>query len=198
MPLPTFDSPQEVIDYAGGQLARAVADPKHPWHWPALSTAGPAARIVVLRSFARSKAALRFYTDARSAKVAQLAGAGGACELLFYHPRHRTQLRIGGTATPVAAEAERRDLWARQSDQGRRSYATERAPGTPLESAGDGLPPGFADSPTGEQLEAAFENFAVYDLDATGADFLQLGREGQRRCRWGRDWSAAEVRWVIP
>ena len=198
MPLPTFDRADETLDYAAQQLSRAVADPKHPWHWPVLATAGPAARVVVLRSFTRSTSRVVFYTDARSAKVGQLAGAGGACELLFYHYKHRTQLRISGVAAASTDDDERRRLWDRQSDQGRRSYATSAPPGTPLDGPGDGLPPGFTQQPTEQQLARAFENFAVFTLDVRRADFLQLGREGQRRCRWGGDWSLEGFGWVTP
>ena len=198
MPLPTFQRAEEPLDYAARQLSRAVADPKHPWHWPVLATAGPAAQVVVLRGFDRAAPAVTFYTDARSAKVGQLDSTGGACELLFYHPRHRIQLRVSGAAAAVAQERERRRRWERQSDQGRRSYATVEPPGTPLERPGDGLPSGFAPEPSDEQLARAFANFAVYEVAINRADLLQLGREGQRRCRWEGDWSVGSSGWVTP
>ena len=198
MPLPSFTEAADVVDYARGQLARAVVDAKHPWHWPALVSAPAHARIVVLRAFDASDPSVSFYTDARSAKVGQLAASGGQVELLCYHGRHRTQLRLGGRAVLLSDDDERRRLWSEQSPGQRRSYATERAPGTPLAGPGDGLPLTLPSEPTPADLEAAFVNFAVYDVHVSRVDFLQLGQQGQRRCRWGASWRAEELTWVTP
>lgn len=193
MPLPTFQTRDDVMAYCRGQLTRAVPDANHPWHWPALATAPrPAARIIVLRAYEPVARLLRFYTDARSDKVAQLDASGGDCELLFYHGRHRTQLRVRGMASPLVDEPTRQRLWAAQSASARRNYATVSAPGTPEEQPSDGLGEGTLD------LGGAYANFGVYDVLAYAADFLQLGHDGQRRCRWSGDWDAAQVRWVTP
>ena len=63
---------------------------------------------------------------------------------------------------------------------------------------GDGLPLTLPPEPTAADLEAAFVNFAVYDVHVSRVDFLQLGQQGQRRCRWGASWRAEELTWVTP
>ena len=194
MPLPTFTTLPEVHDYIAGNLRRAVKDGKHAWHWPVLSTASEC-RVVVLRGVSIEPARWRFYTDARSEKMTYIdAGARvGAC---FYHPRHRTQLRLHGDPKVVTSEEERRKLWSEQSARSKRSYATRHAPGTLLETAGTGLSDRWEDGqPSVEEDEAAFAHFVVVDVLVDGIDFLQLGEHGQRRARGGR---LEELRWVVP
>lgn len=194
MPLDTLTKADAVLDYCSGQLSRAVSDAKHPWHWPAVVSAGPAARIVVLRAYDAAAHTLRFYTDARSAKVTQLTSTGGLCEVLFYHSKHRTQLRLTAIAEVQADQQLRRQLWDAQSPAARRNYATELAPGTPLAHPGDGL----RSEDTNGDLENAFDNFVIYHLTVREADFLQLGQQGQRRCKWAERWEPASLTWVTP
>ena len=189
---------EDVLDYCRGNLARGVADAKHDWHWPTLVTA-TAGRVVVLRKFSAEAGSVRFYTDVRSTKVAELAASGGACAAVFYHGRHRTQLRLSGTASALRDDRARRELFDAQHPRSLRSYATAQAPGTPLPAGGDGLTDTWrADAPTPEELEAAFAHFAVYDVAIERADFLQLGAEGQRRAQWRWGAAAESFTWVTP
>ena len=199
MPPPPLHDRGDVLAYCVGELTRAVADPEHPWHWPALATTRPGVRVVVLRGFhRRDRPTVRFFTDLRSAKTEELSAAGGACELLFYHGRHRTQLRLSGTAVPLDDVASRRALWEAQSPRARRHYATDLAPGTILPEADHGRPPGLAESGGERHLEGAFPHFGVYDVAVARVDFLLLGHDGQLRCRWGGVWEEGELAWVTP
>ena len=179
---PALATESAVRHYVRAQLTAAVPDPRHSWHWPALTTGGDS-RVVVLRDVRDAGAELTWYTDRRSDKVAQL-GTSGDCALLFYHAAHRTQLRLYGRAAEDTDEARRRALWAGVSAGAKSNYVTEHAPGTPLPlGAGNDLPPSWPDLSDGEDARA-FGHFAVYRTRVSRGDFLQLLDDGAYRSQW--------------
>lgn len=190
-PLATRDA---VLAYVRDQLAAAVRDAGHGWHWPALAT-GNDARVVVLRDADPARATVTWFTDRRSAKVAALA-ADPRCGLLFYHADHRTQLRIAAEAREVTDPGARADYWARVRGASRANYATRAAPGTPQPGAttdlpADGTEDGRADAPQ------AAEQFAVYRATILGCDFVQLLDVGAYRSQW-RPRAADSFTFVTP
>ena len=76
-PARALPSPDDLLADTWRTLVRAVADSRHAWRWPALATIGadgaPDVRTVVLRNASEALRRLELHTDARSAKVAQVA-----------------------------------------------------------------------------------------------------------------------------
>lgn len=189
------DAP-ELLTRVRGELACAVRDAHHPWHWPALAVAHTA-RVVVLRGFGPDRLAWRFFTDARSAKVSQLDASGGRCEGLFYDHDARLQLRLTGAAR-VLADAETEAAWAGLSAKSRSAYATDAPPGTPLARAGRGLGAGWQrGEPSEDELAAARAHFLAYEVETDRYDVLQLGRSGNRRAV-GSAADGSDLQWVTP
>lgn len=178
---PALDTETAVRDYVRAQLRAAVPDPGHGWHWPALTT-GQESRVIVLRDVSDDGATLTWYTDRRSAKAADLQRSP-VTSLLFYHGKHRTQLRLRGRSRELSDAGERERRWASVGKAARVNYATVEAPGTLLPHASRGLPATWS-SPTSEQTQRAFSNFAVYRTRVRAADFLQLLDVGAFRSQW--------------
>ena len=155
------------------------------YRWPALATAGSAARIVVLRQLRREPLCLSVYTDVRTAKVRQLR-EDPAAELLFFDRESLLQLRVGGKVTLHHGDAVARQAWG-DSSHLQQDYARL-------------FPPGSATDP--EKARAlsgdGFDNFAVLRLTAESIDWLQLSREGHRRARFTRAAESWDGSWVVP
>ena len=190
---PALASETAVRAYVSTQLAAAVSEPRHGWHWPSLTTGGDS-RVVVLRGVREGGSQVTWYTDRRSDKVAQLR-EDHRCVLLFYHGDHRTQLRLYGEAEEERDGATRRRLWAGVSSGAKSNYVTASAPGTPLPDgrAATDLPDAWPKL-TPVQEARAFAHFAVYRTYVSRADFLQLLDEGAYRSQW----SAGGFAFVTP
>ena len=112
----TIVSPEGIRERIWMELRRAALDRHHEWRTPALVTAGldgtPDARTVVLRSADIASSCLRFFTDARSKKIAQLAAQPKAT-LLFWSTRLNWQLRMRVNITTLTNGPEVEAAWER-------------------------------------------------------------------------------------
>jgi pyridoxamine 5'-phosphate oxidase len=190
----------DILDHAWSLLVRGGADRKSPVHTPVVCSVDeeglPHARVMVLRKANRADGTLRFHTDARSPKVAQLDGR--AVVVLAYHAAEQVQLRISGSAK-VLTEGEAVDgIWNQSTLFARRCYLAENAPGTPLPGPSSGLPAWIeGQQPTAEQIGPARANFATLWISVTSIDWLHLANSGHRRAlfRAQDGWAGA---WVAP
>ncbi|ANM32111.1 hypothetical protein ABI59_05980 [Acidobacteria bacterium Mor1] len=155
------------------------------YRWPALATAGPAARVVVLRELRRAPLRLSVYTDVRTAKVEQLRTDPRA-ELLFFDRDSLRQLRVAGRVTVHHGDDVARQAWGDRSHL-QEDYARLFPPGSPSDADGAGALSGDG-----------FDNFAVLRLDAESLDWLQLSREGHRRARFHAAEAGWDGSWVVP
>lgn len=172
------------------ELVRATADRHHAWRTPTLATvrlpseAGGApeadARTVVLRETRRDR--LVVYTDARSAKVTQIAACPRGT-LVFWSPKLSWQLRVA-CALSVATEGPAvEEAFARvQASPSAKDYLAARAPGATIDGPAEGSARG----------EEAF--FAVLTAGILSMDWLEIAREGHRRARFDADGAT----WLVP
>lgn len=167
------------------ELARAATDRTHEWRTPVLATVDgnlPDARTVVLREVDAGARQLVLYSDARAAKIGQLAAQPRAV-LLAWSPRLRWQLRLrievevhtGGLA--VASRWARLKLAPSAAD-----YLSALAPGAPLQAPGS-LPPAEARA-----------HFALLQAAVRSIDWLELHPDGHRRAAFDAD----GARWLQP
>ena len=194
------DTLPDILAHAWSLLVRGGADRKSPVHTPVVCSVDaeglPQARVMVLRKANPADGTLRFHTDARSPKVAQLDGR--AVAVLAYHAAEQVQLRISGTARIGRSVAEVDQIWDQSTLFARRCYLAEQAPGTPLPGPASGLPAWIeGQQPTAEQIGPARANFAVLWVGVTAIDWLHLANSGHRRAVFRADdgWAGA---WVAP
>lgn len=166
------------------RLALGVRDATAAARHPALATVGPDGapdlRTVVLRAADRSAGTLEVHTDARSAKVAQIASDPRVAALVW-DAAVSLQIRLTATATVLPGDAA---AWARVPPAARARYGADPPPGTPIPAADSW-------SATGAQ-----DGFAALKLTLTGVEALHLGPP-HRRAFWARadGWRG---RWLVP
>ncbi len=104
-----FDNLNATRTQAWALLARGVADRRSGFHTPTLVTVSldgaPDARTVVLRACDVQERTLRFHTDARSEKVAQIA-RDPRVMVHAYDFKSKAQLRIEGRARVLNAASD--------------------------------------------------------------------------------------------
>jgi hypothetical protein len=82
-----------VLDEIWKMLDRGATHYHDPFHWPVLGTTGkegPSMRCVILREFIEPDRVLVCHTDARAAKVQEIASFEKV-SWLFYHPKRKVQ-----------------------------------------------------------------------------------------------------------
>ena len=139
----------------------------------------PRARMVFVRHLDAETGEIRFTTDARSQKVAELARQPMA-ELVFWTPHERVQVRVRGPMGIVPEASAINDQWAELREASRALFFWP-PPGEPRHK--DELFPKTvaADAPPPE-------TFIVLAMHPTEVECLELNDSPHRR----RKWSAVE------
>ncbi|WP_349371359.1 pyridoxamine 5'-phosphate oxidase family protein [Salinarimonas sp.] len=199
---PAFaDDLDETLAHSWRQLARGVKDRRSPFHTPSVATIGldgrPRLRTVVLRGVEPATARLRFHTDARADKVAELA-ADPRIALHAYDPQGKFQIRIEGRAIVHRDDALAEQAWRASRMTSRACYATEPAPGSAIGEGGAFRLP--ADE--GEIL-AGRAHFCAVEVVAQTLETLYLAHDGHRRARFGLQENGTsagrhEACWLVP
>ena len=160
----------------------------------------PSQRVMILRQADLATRRLRFHTDARSTKIAEVAN-GAPTSLLIYDAEEKVQLRINGTACIDADSADADIAWQQSTTFARRCYMASAAPGQIADAPTSGLPLSVeGKQPTENDLTAHRVNFAVIWVDVVTLEFLYLANAGHRRAKWQwntslQSWSG---NWLVP
>jgi hypothetical protein len=192
---------QAAFQQAWALLTEGAGNRRHTMHTPVVAgvTADgrPDQRVMVLREASADEALLRFHTDARAPKVAQLQGR--PVHILAYDPAAAIQLRIEGMAR-VETDGPRVDaIWAEASCFARRCYLAQAAPGTAQDEPASGLPATVEGrQPEEPELIPARPNFAILLVDVSAIDWLHLANSGHRRCRFERSDTGWSAGWIQP
>ena len=169
-----------------GEATATVTGRAHGWRTPVLATTDGQradARTVVLREVDAANRHLWFYSDRRTAKLAQLTSHPDAtlvmwCGALGWQLRCRVRLVL---EAPGPATASR---WARiKGSPSAQDYLSPLPPGTPR-----GTEPAEPPSPSTDR------NFAVIRAALMSLDWLELHRDGHRRAIFDDQ----APRWVQP
>ena len=196
---------ESLLEDVRATLVRAVADAKHEWHLPVVSTVDlqgrPAARTVVLRSVewdCPAPPSLSFHTDSRSRKPIELLSCADVA-WLFYDRRRKVQLRVGGVAKVHHRDDVADAGWARTSLSSRRCYLAPHAPSSELDSWDPNLPPDLLKAvPAEAQSEAGRNAFAVVRTEVRELERLELHHDGHVRTRWTWSGGDAHGAWLAP
>lgn len=175
-------------------MVRGAADRRSPFHTIQVATIGldgaPSVRTVVLRGVEPAAFTLRFHTDRRSGKIAELE-RDPRVQLHLYDPGRKVQIRLDGLATVHAEGPRHAASWAATRPMGRACYRTPVAPGAESATPGVAIPPPVFD-------DDGLENFRVVAVRATTLDWLYLHALGHRRARYDLTGPAPSGRWVGP
>ena len=133
---------------------------------------------------------LRFHTDRRAGKVAELRHVP-AVNMLFYDARSKVQVRIAGSTQVHRGDAVAEAAWAQTRPFSRLCYRQATAPGDTIDGPAIGL---------GDAADDGFAQFAVVRVTITTLDWLYLSIRGHRRARfvWLPDNTRPEASWVAP
>jgi pyridoxamine 5'-phosphate oxidase len=166
------------------ELIQASRESDHDWHRITLATVGgdtAQARIVVLRETDAAERDLMFFTDSRSAKVAQLR-ANPRGTLLCWSSRLGWQLRLRASFEVETTGLKTSSRWARlKLTPAALDYLAPLPPGSPL-------------SAIAEPERATREHFAVITARVQAIDWLELHADGHRRASFGPE----GARWLQP
>ncbi len=178
-------TPSEIRHRIWTELGRAALDRHHAWRTPVLATAGedgrPHARTIVLRETDAKTSYLHFYSDGRSAKIAQLSERPDA-QLVFWSKRLNWQLRVEVCIEIHAAGPAVDSVWARVSQSpAAADYLSPSAPGSALSAAQ------LLTTPSRHHL-------VVLSAKVHEIDWLELARAGHRRARL----STVSWEWLTP
>lgn len=161
------------------------------------TAAGADARTVVLRQVDEVRRYLWFHTDARADKVIQLEAFPNAT-LLFWDDKRQVQLRLTVETRlhmdDYVADEQWKGLWVGS----RKTYLSERAPGSELPEPYPGFPAHLGEElPTEADSEAGRQNFAVIECRVLSMEYLHLGRGGQTRALFQYE-PERKLTWLAP
>lgn len=203
-PLPDFYNDIELSLAAVKSLLIDGAQDRHKAaHHPVVASIDrdgrPQQRVMILRDCNWESRLLRFHTDARSHKIAQVYDTAWVSALV-YDEAAKIQIRLTGRAWidihDIAEQA-----WQESTRFARRCYMAERAPGMEVDGPTSGLPEWIEGvQPLDEQLVPARKNFAALMICFDEIDFLYLANAGHRRTHWRWDETKADWsgRWLVP
>lgn len=181
-------------------LFRATIEHSSPMRTPALATKDdrgiPRVRTVVLRKSETEKRSLYYFTDIRSDKCRELEHQPQA-SALFWDPRRHIQLRCTGQIDIHHGDDEAAVFWHDISKHGRKAYATQQAPGTPLSTYTTGLPDNWSELDIAA-TESYQDNFALLVHRIEGMDALHLERDGHQRAEFHWESNQWRSSWVVP
>jgi len=167
-----------------GELARCTAERSHGWRTATLATVTPEghpdARVVVLREVEPEQRLLRFFSDARSPKLAQLRARPEAA-IVLWSRELGWQLRLRATLQAETDGLAVSSRWARlKMTPAAQDYLAPQPPGSELAR------------PTPERGTRGF--FAVITAQVSTIDWLELHPAGHRRAVFGD----GAPRWLQP
>jgi pyridoxamine 5'-phosphate oxidase len=171
------------------ELGQACNDKSHPWRTPVLATVSaeglPNARTVILRECDAATRTLMAFTDARSAKVAELQAQPHAMLVIWSNAQVPWQLRLQARAQVQTTGLAVSSRWAQlKLSPAAQDYVSPLAPGTALN-----------DEPAGSLADREGRgHFAVLTFAVNSMDWLELHRDGHRRARF----DAQGARWLVP
>ena len=196
-----FQKPESFFKAAWQLLEHALKNPKDPLRLLTFGTTDeknfPTTRTVVLRKVRAEKAEIDVFADLRSPKIQNLSRIPKA-SLVFYHPELGMQIRALAEVTLINNNEESRDVWKRLPIEGRKNYGAEQAPGTPLESGHDGLPPSWKNNPSLKITEPGFKHFVILRCQLEEIDCLLLHPEGHQRAVFKQKEEEWQGSWVVP
>ena len=192
-PLPCYDDLMGSWNTAWQMLVRGVADRKHGFHACQVATltshGAPTIRTVILRGCDPAEHTVRFHTDTRSGKIAEIASNPRGC-VHFYGAREKVQLRLDVRFT-VLEGALRDQAWSETRPFSRVCYQVTAAPGSPVHRPSDVV---F----DAEATQDGARYFRPVVAQVFAMEWLYLASTGHRRARFTVSDGAVSGCWLVP
>jgi pyridoxamine 5'-phosphate oxidase len=188
---------QQVVNECLNKLLLAAHNVSHPFRTGIVASAGATGvniRTVILREADIANHTIYFYTDIRSAKVADLR-LNDNISWLFYDAEEKVQVRLSGHAKIHHQDEVTKQCWQKVSPAGRSSYSAMPGPSTIVDMPTDGL---THLNDAGENADIGFENFAVVHTKITRLEWLHLNSDGHRRAAFNLVNGKWQGNWLIP
>jgi hypothetical protein len=177
-------------------LERGVASYRAAFHYGTIATVNqniPELRTVILRDAKTSQHKLSFHTDVRSSKTEQIKFNSNIA-FLFYDPELRIQLRCSGRASVHHLDEVAAAAWHKSRLSSQLCYTNQLPPGAFVSE------PVFIDlsrkEVAAEELNIAYQHFALIEIDVKKIDWLFLHHKGHRRAVF--DYQGDVFHWVQP
>jgi pyridoxamine 5'-phosphate oxidase len=192
------------LDHAWTLIKAGAKDRRSAFHTPVVSTIGlnnaPQSRVLVLRTANKEARELKFNTDLRSPKVAEIE-ANPNMSVLLYDSETKIQLRLSGQAQIQSQGTEVNAVWLATDRFARRCYMAESAPSSVSGRPTSGLPESTEGrKPEEAELIPARANFALLLFEVQKIDWLYLAAKGHRRAVFHYDIAAQSWLgdWAVP
>lgn len=177
-----FDSDlSKISDQCWHLLHHGVTSYKKPFHFAVFTSIEnhfPSARTVIIRGVDVDSKMIRFNTDIRSPKFAQLNDNPNV-SWLFYDEGLRIQMRCKAVASLHVNDAVAEQGWEEAKLNCKITYMSPHAPGTYLDEPYL-LDLNRSDIPD-DELHAARNNFAIVQTKVLSLDWVFLHYKGNRR-----------------
>ena len=189
--LSCYDNLSASCTYGWSMLERGVKDRKCAFHTPSIATisatGSPTIRTVVLRGCATEDKVLRFHTDTRSGKIAELKDNPLAA-MHFYDAGAKIQLRLSVRLEMLSGDAFDA-AWEATRPMSRECYQVMQSPGSVIEN------PQHVqfDATASQDGEAHFVPVAAHVLQM---EWLYLAARGHRRALF--DFENDTQNWLVP
>jgi len=181
------------------RLVTGATKSKDSFHTPSIATLNHgevSMRTVVLRKSIPSERVLRFHTDIRSNKWAELA-LNNSISALFYDASARIQLRVKGKAILHVNNDLSREAWEKTTMSSRKCYLTEFSPSSLVSSPTSGLAEAIEQENFSLlESEVGYQNFGIVSILVESIDWLWLNHAGHRRAFF--DYKKDSFQWMIP
>ena len=189
--LSCYDDLAASCAYGWSMLERGVKDRKSPFHTPAIATVtaegGPSVRTVVLRGCDTAEKTLRFHTDTRSGKIAELA-ANPLAAMHFYDAGAKIQLRLSVALKPLDGTAFDA-AWTATRPMSRECYQVTQSPGSVIDD-----PYAVAFDP--QATRDGEDHFVPVAAHVRRMEWLYLAARGHRRALF--DFENDRLNWLVP
>lgn len=181
------------------RLITGATKSRDSFHTPCVATINQgdvSIRTVVLRKAIPTAKELRFHTDIRSRKWAELE-QNNSISALFYDASARIQLRVKGKAILHVNNEITSEAWQKTTLSSRKCYLTEFSPSSFTESSTSGLAEDIEqENFTLLESEVGQKNFGIVSIKVESIDWLWLNHAGHRRAFF--DYKNGLNQWMIP
>jgi pyridoxamine 5'-phosphate oxidase len=178
-------------------LSRGVADRKSGFHHATLASIGlngnPRLRTIILRGCEPRSWSLRFHTDVRSTKVAELRN-DPRVSLQVYDPHAKIQLRLEGLASVHHQGEVAEAAWRETRAFSRQCYCIQPGPGTVIETGDNYVLPEATD----EATSGGRDYFCAIVIAVTSLEWLYLASAGHRRALFRKQSEGVTSQWLAP
>lgn len=195
---PLFNNLDDTLGFVWNALVEAVANRHSFFHTPTIATIGDdhalQLRTVVLREADPQKWMLRFNTDRRSNKFAELS-ALPQIGVHVYDLNQKLQVRMSGQASLHIDDDMMQAAWQSSQKMSQLCYGTMPAPGSVISEADQFTMPGPADD-----VSDAIANFCTVQVYIDKIETLYLKSTGHKRARFIKnpDLLPCTSQWLVP